>query len=401
MESTLTIAGAIEAFLKDVAAGHSPATAKTYRVGLTRFSRFLVQSGLPNPNTTPIAELNPDWAVECVRWIVAGQPTGPATQESPVGSGQRTTPRTTVATYIAGLNRFYRWCGTERLTHLPSDEYERMTSRLKHLRGKVTRTILDKVPGDDILAALMAQARQPLATLPAIEIEGEEGDAETKTAIRPNGKRAEQDARRHELIRLRNIALVETLQCTGARVSEVVGLRRGDLDATNRRARVVGKGSKERWVYFGGGAWDACQDYLRVRSRLMEEAHSLSGKPEGRAVGVKTRGATTRSRLNAGGLTAQPLFARHDRGAGWQTIKPLLPHAVEQILWELVEEAGLDTKITPHRFRHWFATRMLAATGDLATTQDLLGHASPTTTRIYAQVSESRKQDAHRSVFGS
>jgi site-specific recombinase XerD len=78
----------------------------------------------------------------------------------------------------------------------------------------------------------------------------------------------------------------------------------------------------------------------------------------------------------------------------------LLPHAVETMLWELVEQAGLEVKITPHRFRHWFATRILAATGDLATTQDLLGHANPATTRIYAQVSETNKQQAHRQVFG-
>jgi site-specific recombinase XerD len=71
------------------------------------------------------------------------------------------------------------------------------------------------------------------------------------------------------------------------------------------------------------------------------------------------------------------------------------------MLWELVEGAGLEVKITPHRFRHWFATRMLSATGDLATTQDLLGHANPATTRIYAQVSETNKQKAHREVFGN
>lgn len=402
---------AVAAFLGDIAAGHSPATVKTYRVSLSRFQLYLEsQLGL-NPAALSVAKLEPDWAVGCVRWIAAGQPPAPPTPDAGVSSKPgpvQRTPKTTVATYVAGLSRFYKWCAMERWLALPADDYERMAARLKDLRGKVQRTILDKVPPDDILDALLAEARRPPETppvpasspLPAGEaVAVSENPARFRGSVR---KMAESDARRYQLLRLRNVALLETLKCTGARVSEITGLNRADLDATNRRARVVGKGSKERWVYFSPTAWEAIQLYLRSRSHLMGEAAALkaeAGTPA-QATPVRARKPGSRARSMAADLAGQPLFARHDRGAGWKEVKPLLPHAIETMLWELVEQAGLEVKITPHRFRHWFATRMLAATGDLATTQDLLGHANPATTRIYAQVSESNKQKAHREVFG-
>lgn len=394
---------AVAAFLADTAAGHSPATVKTYRVSLSRFTVYLENQLGINPALLPVSRLEPDWAVGCVRWIAAGQPPTPARTEPPGRPGR--TPKTTVATYIAGLSRFYKWCALERWLALPADDYERMAARLKDLRGKVQRTILDKVPPDDILDALLDHARRLPETLPVVALPAPPNETGKETPKPPRfrgnpQKLAESDARRNQLLRLRNVALLETLKCTGARVSEIAGLSRADLDATNRRARVVGKGSKERWVYFSPAAWEAVHLYLRSRSRLMGEAAALKSDVESQPPTGRGSKAGGRARSLASGLAGQPLFARHDRGAGWKAVKPMLPHAVETMLWELVEGAGLEVKITPHRFRHWFATRMLAATGDLATTQDLLGHANPATTRIYAQVSEASKQKAHREVFG-
>jgi site-specific recombinase XerD len=397
------LAEAVATFLADIGAGHSPATVKTYRVSLSRFQLYLQsQLGL-DPATLPVARLQPDWAVGCVRWIAAGQPAAANPAAEPAARPGPRTPKTTVATYIAGLSRFYKWCALARWLALPADDYERMALRLKDLRGKVRRTILDKVPADDILDALLAEARRLPETPPVSVPVAPETTTDAGKPAKFRGsvqKMAESDARRYQLLRLRNVALLETLKCTGARVSEVTGLNRADLDATNRRARVVGKGSKERWVYFSPAAWEAVQLYLRLRTRLMGEAAALKSGSPALTVPIRSAKGGSRARSQAADLAGQPLFARHDRGAGWREVKPLLPHAVETMLWELVEGAGLEVKITPHRFRHWFATRMLSATGDLATTQDLLGHANPATTRIYAQVSETNKQKAHREVFG-
>ena len=322
-------------------------------------------------------------------------------------------PKSTLAVYAAALMRFYRWCSVERLVLMSADEFERLAIRLRELRGRQKRTIIDKVPADEVIEALLKQARVNLVALveqhSELQTNGDLSISEdsvmlsrnaTANLTQPKTALAKYDALHHRLQALRNLALVETLKATGARVSEITGLTRGNLDAVNRRARVVGKGNKERWVYFSTPAWDTVQSYLQTRTRLLAQAgHDDQMDNE------TTRLANTEPqkfrkktvRLKSAEIAQQPVFARHDRGAGVKQVKPLTPRSVQKILWELVEaveDEDLPMYITPHKFRHWFATKMLAATGDLAVTQDLLGHANPATTRIYAQVSETRKQNS-------
>ncbi|MBI3742367.1 MAG: tyrosine-type recombinase/integrase [Chloroflexi bacterium] len=80
---------------------------------------------------------------------------------------------------------------------------------------------------------------------------------------------------------------------------------------------------------------------------------------------------------------------------------PLTTDAVRLVFSELAHAAGIEITMTPHSLRHAFATKLLDATGDLAVVQDMLGHSSPTTTRIYAQVSSKRMREADRAAFGS
>jgi site-specific recombinase XerD len=130
---------------------------------------------------------------------------------------------------------------------------------------------------------------------------------------------------------------------------------------------VTGKGRKQRLVYFDDKAWGAVNHYLKVRAD----------------------GAAGRS------LASLPLFARHDRGAGSRVL-PISTNTVRSAITQLGQMAGLDEAITPHLLRHRFATRVLSATHDLAATQDLLGHAAPTTTRIYAKLTDEDTAEAHR-----
>ena len=169
------------------------------------------------------------------------------------------------------------------------------------------------------------------------------------------------------LRRLRNIALLETLRSTGARVGEVVALRRADLTYERQAAVVTGKGGKQRLIYFDDSAWGALGHYLQVRQD----------------------GASGRA------LASLPLFARHDLGAGSKVL-PISTNTVRSVVNEFCQAAGLDEPVTPHLFRHRFATGVLSATHDLAATQDLLGHSSPTTTRIYARLTEEDTAEAHR-----
>ena len=353
MEETkeaVTIREAVERFLEDIGRAHSPATRKTYRVALYAFLHFIELEAGVKAAETSISQLSPELPVIFLRFKADGGKLG--NQAFPKAS------RATLSTTGAGLSRFVKWCIIERLLPLPGSEFERMQLRLKEINGKLSRNIISKVPPDEVISALLAEVKKP----------------------RPGIPRTERDKRNGELIRLRDIALIEALHCSGARVSELTGLSRSDLDYTNHRATAKGKGDKERWLYFNSSAWAALEEYLAARNRVVTS---------------EEKGSSRRGRDYSG----QPLFARHDRGSSVERPKALSSRSVRQLVLALVERAELDSNITPHKFRHWVATRLLAETGDLAATQDLLGHASPTTTRIYAQVSEKAKQTLHRQVF--
>jgi integrase/recombinase XerD len=149
-----------------------------------------------------------------------------------------------------------------------------------------------------------------------------------------------------DLIRLRDRALLELLYSTGARVSEIAGL---DLDEVNDNGlmRVRGKGSKERIVPVGSFAHAALEAYLsRVRPALVK-----SSTP---AVFVNQRGG----RLS------------------------------RQSIWQIIQKAGevCGLEVSPHTLRHCFATHLIEGGADVRVVQELLGHASVTTTQIYTKV---------------
>ncbi|MEJ2890373.1 site-specific tyrosine recombinase XerD [Actinomycetospora aeridis] len=159
---------------------------------------------------------------------------------------------------------------------------------------------------------------------------------------------------------VRDRALLELLYSTGARISEAVGLDVDDVDATQRSVRLAGKGGKQRIVPIGRPALAALDAY-RVRARP----------------GLATRGRGTPALfLNARG-------ARLSRQSAWASLR------------EAADRAGITGDISPHTLRHSFATHLLDGGADLRVVQELLGHASVTTTQIYTQVTV----DTLREVF--
>ena len=162
----------------------------------------------------------------------------------------------------------------------------------------------------------------------------------------------------------RERALFELLYATGLRVSEAAGLDVDDLDLTARMVRAQGKGRKERIVPFGEEAEDALRDWLRVRGALRGRtiSHDASGEP----LFVNSRGGrlTTRSMARA--------------------------------LKRRLRAAGLPEEISPHALRHTFATHLLQAGADLRAIQELLGHASLSTTQKYTHLDAARLRDVYR-----
>lgn len=150
---------------------------------------------------------------------------------------------------------------------------------------------------------------------------------------------------------LRNRALLELLYSTGSRISEAVGLDLDDIDVADRSVLLHGKGGKQRLVPVGRPAVAALEAYL-VRGRP-----ELVGRGRGTAaVFLNSRGG------------------RLSRQSAWQ------------VLQDAAERAGITAQVSPHTLRHSFATHLLDGGADVRVVQELLGHASVTTTQIYTLV---------------
>jgi integrase/recombinase XerC len=158
---------------------------------------------------------------------------------------------------------------------------------------------------------------------------------------------------------LRDRALLEFLYSSGCRVGEAAGLELDKLDLAGGIAFVTGKGSKERAVFLAPPARHAMAAYLPARAALLTRLGVATRKEEGH-VFVNAKGG----RLS-------------ERGMEW-------------IVQGYAERSGFPRRVTPHAFRHSFATHLVAAGADIRAVQELLGHASVSTTQVYAHVDMAR-----------
>ena len=155
---------------------------------------------------------------------------------------------------------------------------------------------------------------------------------------------------------LRDKALLEFMYATGCRVSEAVGTNLDDIDLEEKVVRLMGKGSKQRLVPLGSYARNSVVVYLNAgRGEL--ERRSTAKVPERRALFLNKRGK------------------RISRQSVWEIVKTV------------GERAGITKPLHPHTLRHSFATHLIQGGADVRTVQELLGHASVTTTQIYTHVS--------------
>ena len=163
----------------------------------------------------------------------------------------------------------------------------------------------------------------------------------------------------------RDRALLELLYAAGLRVSEAIGLDREDLSLDGAFVRVIGKGDKERLVPIGEVSIDHLSDWILGPRAVLIEAHHVA----------PVRGG--------------PLFLG-DRGR----------RLARQQAWAAVHgaalRAGLDGKVSPHTLRHSFATHLLEGGADLRVVQELLGHASISTTQLYTHLTGERIRDVYR-----
>lgn len=157
----------------------------------------------------------------------------------------------------------------------------------------------------------------------------------------------------------RERVILEVLYASGVRVSELVNIKLKDIDFSNKNILIFGKGSKERLVSFGDYALEYINLYLKEGRNLL-----LDGvKSDYLIVGKKSEKLTTRR--------------------------------VEQIIDDIIKRTSIKLNITPHMFRHTFATHLLDNGCDLLVVQDLLGHASLSSTEIYTHVSNEHLREVY------
>lgn len=232
---------------------------------------------------------------------------------------------------LAGLRSFYRFLVREDVVDDNPFAGVRAPKRRRNLPD-----VLSVQEVERLLAA-------PLAALKAEQDEAKPADARKTYAA------------------LRNTAILELLYSSGARVSEVVGLVERDVDMLSGVMKLRGKGKKERIAPIGDPA-------CRALKHMLDAAQAI-WPPQGKT-------------------GAAPVF-RNLRGA------VLSRRSVERMMKTCLAQANLNGEMSPHGLRHSFATHMLDAGADLRSVQELLGHASLSTTQIYTHVSVERLKQVY------
>ncbi len=324
METPFTTQKAIQNYIESIRLARSPNTARSYANALKLFAQVLTVRNLP-PENTPPADLPED----SITWMADTlKPYLPATERL----------------YMTAVIDFFEYLETERLA-------SHSLTRIRQLARRHTRR---------------AGIRLPQFPRDAIEkvLEYVKNITNSATDDEPERLRA-----------LRDRAFLLTLADTGLRVHEACNLRRGDVDWSESRAVVIGKGDKQAVVRFSNRAIRALRDYLSTRAAL----DGSSGRP----------------------LPSLPLFARHDKGAG-KKIKPITTATGRNIVTQRVTESlGAEAvgTITPHSFRHYFVTTVLRASGNLKLAQELARHSNLSTTSRYAHLSDDELDKGYHEIF--
>ncbi|KKQ68495.1 MAG: integrase, integrase/recombinase XerC [Candidatus Peregrinibacteria bacterium GW2011_GWF2_38_29] len=169
---------------------------------------------------------------------------------------------------------------------------------------------------------------------------------------------------------LRDIAILETLYSTGLRVSELAKLDRKNIDFKTKEFMIRGKGRKPRLVFLSDRSAEKIRTYLEKREDNFE-----------------------------------PLFINFKRGSTAEDItlgekRRLTTVSIENIVRKYARKAGIVKQVSPHTLRHSYATTLLRNGADIRSVQEMLGHASITTTQIYTHVTNERLKEVHRKFHG-
>jgi len=243
--------------------------------------------------------------------------------------------KSSVARKLTSLRSFFKYCNREEL--IQNNPAKLVAT------PRLPKRVPVVVPAGE-LNLFLDQLGGPIRALPGKKSRRKVG-AEKNSALA-----AQSPVDDSRVMLPRDRAIMELLYASGLRVSELIGLNDEDMDRTEQMLRVRGKGRKERMVPFGGKAQAAMDNYWNLRAQLLAREKSKIGT---RAIFLNYAG------------------------------RRLSPRSIRRIVNKYVKLAGVNWSLHPHSLRHAFATHLLADGADLRAIQELLGHASLSTTQKY------------------
>ena len=298
----------------------------------------------------------------------------------------------TARTYSNGLNAYMEMledAGIDYESDISIITEEHVSSFSKYLKNyaptteslyiNVFKNFLEYLVAENVLnlnmhrvALLIAQrSRKPGVRIPQFPVESIEQVLKYAQTLSDTPGEDEHT----KLINLRDGAFLITLADTGLRIHEICGLRRGDINWFTKKAVIIGKGNKQAVIRFSNRSVMAMRNYINERGTL-----DGSGSSQ---------------------LSALPVFARHDKGAG-KRILPITTKTGRLIVSRRVEEClGKEAvgTITPHSFRHYFVTTVLHETGNLKIAQEFARHTNISVTQKYTHLANDELDDTYGRIF--
>jgi integrase/recombinase XerC len=252
----------------------------------------------------------------------------------------------TVASYARDIETLIQLAGASALDTLQVHQIRRYVAQL-HARGLDGRSLARMLSAWRGFYRYLARDRG-FSVNPCVGIRAPKSAKRLPHALSPDETERLMTIDDGDVLSLRDKAMFELFYSSGLRLSELTSLAPGDIDYADGTVRVTGKGSKTRVVPVGRHALAAIQAWLAPRSAMVK------------------RGETA-------------LFVNRNGGR-------LGPRAVQLRLKQQAVKSGLDASVHPHMLRHSFASHVLQSSGDLRAVQEMLGHASISTTQVYTQL---------------
>lgn len=291
--------------------------------------------------------------------------------------------RLTIQNYHHYLVRFSAFCREngiskpEQITLDTVRSYRLFLNRLTDERtGRALKSVTQNYHVIAVRAFLKYLAKRDIDTLSAEKIELAKAPSREVPVMSNDEVQRIKDATKHEeleVARLRDKAILELLFSSGVRISELVQLKIKQLNFDSGEFTVRGKGDKLRLVFMSPEAVQAIQMYLIKRhdnNPALFVSHSKIGN-------------TVEKQMES-------------IGGGRDSVPGLTARSVQRLVKKYAGLAGIMHKVTPHTFRHSFATDLLQNGADIRSVQTLLGHASITTTQIYTHVTNQQLREVHK-----